>query len=338
MCRCCNWTAQLLNRIELFRVEGGDVTEEALDSLRKAHPNATFERFPDALPSGATIATVRPPGNADAQAIRLLRARCRLLHTLSVAGFVGTEKLITEVKVDAQQQRQMGDWVFAEIAAIKGLERLELKRCTVSAAALGYLQEAVALESIRLDGSSIDDAGLRQLGKVPHLKRIALSETKITDAALTELAKHHELASLVLDHTALTGKGIQALRSLKNLKYISLKHCQVGDVEMEQLAGMASLESVAVDGTQVGDRGVGTLAKLPHLKWLSLAACAISDEGAAELLKAPNLAFCKIDLDRVSEAMKDKLRQHLLAVRVKNRLTGLAPTRFSAQTEMSDAR
>jgi hypothetical protein len=327
----------LLNRIEQIRVEGCEVTEETLDSLRKAHPNTKFERFPDALPSSATIATVRPPGNSDAQAIRLLRARCRLLHSLSVAAFVGTEKLITEVKVDAERQRELGDWVFADIAGFKGLQRLELTRCNISATALDYLQEAVTLESIRLDRSSIDDAGLRQLGKLPHLKRIALPETKITDVGLMELAKHHELTALVLDHTGLTGKGIKALRSLKNLKYISLKHCQVGDVEMEQLAGMASLESVAVDGTQIGDRGIGILAKLPHLKWLSLADCAISDEGAAELLKAPNLAFCKFDLARVSEAMKNKLRQHLLAVRTKDRLAGTAPRQFSA-TEMSDAR
>lgn len=90
--------------------------------------------------------------------------------------------------------------------------------------------------SIDLSGTSVTDADLRALGKLPSLKTMKLSRTKVTDAGLKWVARYKALENLDLQGTQVTDKGLTRLASLPELKDLNLCDTKVTD------EGVAKLE------------------------------------------------------------------------------------------------
>ncbi len=95
-------------------------------------------------------------------------------------------------------------------------------RLILSDATLTSLGALTHLESLALDGTSLDDAGLAKLGELRHLKWLGLSKTHVTDAGLAQLKGKSDLQWLSLRWTGVTAAGIQDLR--KSLPSLTVIH------------------------------------------------------------------------------------------------------------------
>jgi Leucine-rich repeat (LRR) protein len=297
----------VLPSLDVLAVDGCNITSAGMASLRKNFPSARITHAEAALESTRALA---PPTQSDAQDVRLFRCACDLLHLTATANLSGNDEHVLAAKVMGDAPL-FGDWIFSELALVRGLKRLDLNGCTLSENALGHLGKYQELEQLRLAGSSVDDADLQHIVTLQHLLWIDLKRTKVTDAAIESLSKLKNLEEVSLDNTHVTDRGITALRALPKLKILGLQRCRISDEGAEILESISTLEVLAVDATQVTDRGVGALVKLPRLRWLGLLRCDVTDAGALRLLDAANLQFCQLDQAFLAPTVVDKLQHRM---------------------------
>jgi len=301
--------------LDVLMLDGCKVAAPTIAALRKAFPSAKIIKSDTSLDSAQSLL---PPNQSDVQVIRLHRCACELLHSTGVVKLNGIDNTLVGATLLLHAKPACGNWLFSELALVKGLKHLDLENCSLPAGALEHLRECSDLERIRLAGSSVSDADLRHLIGLRHLGWIDLRKTEVTDAAMAHLSRLATLEEVQLDYTNATDRCIRALAALPRLRILGLQACRISDEGAAQLAGLSTLEVLALDGTQVTDQGVGSLAKLPRLSWLSLDLCNVTDIGVMALLDAPSLQSCQLDGLAVSEAVAAKLRRHLSEVRAKS--------------------
>lgn len=90
---------------------------------------------------------------------------------------------------------------------------------------------------------------------------LKLGGTQITDASLKEIAKLKNLNKIHLDHTAVTDVGLSQLKNLPYLEYINLVNTQVSDSGLKDIAAMKGLKSVYVWQSAVTDDAVSQVSK-----------------------------------------------------------------------------
>lgn len=88
---------------------------------------------------------------------------------------------------------------------------------------------------LRLDGSNIDDAGLKEIAKLEGLTRLYLSNTAVTDTGLQYLQPLKQLQVLNLVGTRVTEKGVAQLKTLGSLRAIYLYKTGVNKAAWTQL-------------------------------------------------------------------------------------------------------
>ena len=94
---------------------------------------------------------------------------------------------------------------------------------------------------------------------------VNLGGTTVTDAGLKELAGLKSLSTLYLDSTKVTDAGVKELAGLKNLTALDLFNTQVTDAGLKELAGLKNLTTLFLSNTQVTDAGVRELKQaLPN--------------------------------------------------------------------------
>ncbi len=121
---------------------------------------------------------------------------------------------------------------------------------------------------------------------LPLAEQIAwlkLGGTKITDAALKEIAKLKNLNKLHLEHTVVTDAGVANLKTLPYLEYVNIVDTKVSDAGLKNIAAMKGLRSVYVWKSSVTDSGVSQLHRLyPGL----LVVNGFNEAAVAQFLKA----------------------------------------------------
>lgn len=70
--------------------------------------------------------------------------------------------------------------------------------------------------------SPFDDAGAKQLARMPKLKKITLSNTEVTDRGMSHLSGLKHLEELYLDGTKVSDKSRNVLRSMHKLRYLNV--------------------------------------------------------------------------------------------------------------------
>ena len=88
---------------------------------------------------------------------------------------------------------------------------------------------------VRLSGTKVTDAGLKELAALTKLTRLFLFKTPVTDAGLKELAPLKALTKLDLDDTKVTDAGLKELATLTNLTNLFLTNTQVTDEGVKEL-------------------------------------------------------------------------------------------------------
>jgi uncharacterized membrane protein len=149
----------------------------------------------------------------------------------------------------------------ADAAALEALKSLNVLVMPVA-------NESNYLMANMVNTPAFDDQQVSKL--VPLAKQLVwlrLGGTKVSDAGLKEIGKLQNLTRLSLEHTTVSDAGLEALKGLSNLQYLNLFDTKVSDKGLQALASLKNLRTVYVYQTQVTAQGVGALQKnLPSLK------------------------------------------------------------------------
>jgi len=163
-----------------------------------------------------------------------------------------------------------------QLAGLKNLESFSFVGTKITGRAYAKFEGFTKLIKVSHRGSSIDDAGLKELcDHLSNLENISLAHAKFTDAGAVHLAKLTNLKGLEL------GTHNATAAALKNLVGLPLEYLQLGD---------------GLDGPE----GIAAIKGIPSLKRVTLTHCEkLTDEGlklAADLKQLEQLEIGGLDL------------------------------------------
>lgn len=184
-------------------------------------------------------------------------------------------------------------------------------------------------------GSQVADDGLSPLTKLAKIRSVKLNETSITDAGLSTIGSIGTLTNLDLRGCSVTDQGVAKLAGLQKLKAIRFSGksglTDVTDQSMDVLAGLPNLQVLAIDflkfaggkegltklaglplqelyasNTLINDESLELLANtFPDLKKLRASGCQVSSEGLKAIGKMTNLQ--ELDLSENTSIFDDGL-------------------------------
>lgn len=183
-------------------------------------------------------------------------------------------------------QDQVADVHLAALAALTGLEVLDLRFCKVTDAGLSVLRSFHSLQRLVVISANVTDAGMVHLEKLSGLRSLNLNGTKITDAGLERLRGLTALEELFLGGTQISDAGLANLTGLRSLRKLVLATTRsMTDVALDHISRIASLQELDVTYTSIGVTGRG-LGLLKALQNLNLTGTPATDECLAQLAGA----------------------------------------------------
>jgi len=141
------------------------------------------------------------------------------------------------------------------------LPRLKRLRASGNLVAAGDLAPLVALEELRLTGTTLDRDSGRQLAAIRSLKILDLANSNLNDEMLAELTSLENLTTLDLSGTKITDAGLAGLQALPQLETLWLVRTAISDVGLTELAKCPRLVSLAVSDTNVTRDGIRRLVQ-----------------------------------------------------------------------------
>lgn len=182
------------------------------------------------------------------------------------------------------------------VAGMKSLRVLGLNDSAVTDEGIAKLAE-LNLSEVSLFRTSIGDASIAVLAKMPNLSTVNLRDTRISDQSLASLADCSKLRRIDLSECnspGITDVGCESLAKIPTLQEINLWKTKVGNSGIELLARLPNLKKLNLDDTEVGDRAVIAIGKMNNLNWLHLGKTNITDASADVLQKMTKLRFLDI--------------------------------------------
>jgi RNA polymerase sigma factor (sigma-70 family) len=177
-----------------------------------------------------------------------------------------------------------------DIRGLRGLERLRARPDDgrVAANDLGELQNLR-----ELDLGQVEDAGLREIGRLRNLCVLRFNGWRVSDAGLMELTGLKELRRLELYDARRVADGLRALDQLPNLEELTLTG-GIDDAGMRQIAKLKSLRVLHLANCEVTDRGLMELKGIPNLGRLYIRNTRATDKALADLRRVrPGLEVIK---------------------------------------------
>ena len=151
-----------------------------------------------------------------------------------------------------------------------GLVLLALLTVQAAAYARGLSREQVLAQHTEIDALN-DTVTTNPTGVDDNLRYLRLNGTQVTNAGLKELAPLKNLTRLYLGFTLVSDTGLKELAPLTKLTYLDISLTQVTDAGMKELAPLKNLTNLALGSTQVTDIGVKEILGSRKLHTLSLA-------------------------------------------------------------------
>jgi hypothetical protein len=148
------------------------------------------------------------------------------------------------------------------------------------------LDQLPELRVLYLHGCKVDEAGLRDIGRLKHLTRLVLDSSPVSDEGLKELAGLENLVELNLESTPVTGAGFKDIAGLKKLSTLFLDRSSVTDEGLKGIKTLTGLTDLRLNWTKVTNDGVSELAALTRLKSLHLHETDVTHAGVRGLEKA----------------------------------------------------
>jgi Leucine-rich repeat (LRR) protein len=215
------------------------------------------------------------------------------------------------------QQSRITDSALTHLAALAGLEDLDLSGTAVTDDAFKYLAHIKDLKHIGLSDTSVTDATIADLPHWSMLRGVTLDGTKISDGGLIHLGKLTQLELLYLTGAKITDNGLIHLQELTQLKFLCLNGTQITDDGLVHLGKLTRLEHLHLNGTQVTDVGLAHLRQLANLRHLHLYKTLVTDEGLSSLATMPKLKGLAVRGTSVTEAGCNRLQQSLPGLKIR---------------------
>ncbi len=156
---------------------------------------------------------------------------------------------------------------------------LDLRKEEITDDIISQIQNDPTVRFLLLEGSTIDDGGLKKLGKLPALDSLALSNTKVTNDGIQSLVRSCPgLRSLKLAHTSIGDTAVAAISTMPHLQELDLSSTAITDQAFQSLNTMTGLMMLSVNNNRLSGSGLARLHHLPNLR--SLEANGVSCRGS----------------------------------------------------------
>lgn len=204
----------LTRLVHLWINEAPKVTGNGLAPLIERNPGLTRVDLEDTGADDRTLAAVgRLPS---LEILDLDRTR------ISDRGLAELARARTLIFLDLNETA-IGDAGLAHLAGLREMVGLELAKTRITAAGMRHLAR-LPLTELRLEGSTVDDAGLRALRPLAGtLSSLYLNDTRVTDAGIAHLAGFEDLSWLELERTRVTDASVPTLVAFPKLRLLELK-------------------------------------------------------------------------------------------------------------------
>ncbi|MHB8903412.1 MAG: leucine-rich repeat domain-containing protein [Thermoguttaceae bacterium] len=165
-------------------------------------------------------------------------------------GSVGTLRRLTIPKADIVDDDLM------YLSHLTNLEELVLTDCSrVTSDGLAHLSGLTKMTILSLSGTSVEDAGMRHIGRMSGLKWLMLTNTKISDEGLAYLRDCVQLEILSIAFTNVTDAGLAHIARMKNLAELDLVGTEITDLGLEHLFGL-KLDRLGLGSRRITPDGV----------------------------------------------------------------------------------
>lgn len=167
----------------------------------------------------------------------------------------------------AAVEQVTGDGLL-HLAQLPNLEKLTLDSLTLSDNSFSYFQPD-SLRYLRLNFSTITDAGLVHVGKLKSLESLSLFSTGISDGGILHLKHLNKLRELNLTNTRVSDESAEALAQLTRLEKLELTRWNT-DALFRELRALQGLKHLNISRIQLGDEGLEALGSFTALESLQL--------------------------------------------------------------------
>jgi Leucine-rich repeat (LRR) protein len=196
------------------------------------------------------------------------------------------------------------DGDLLELAALPGLERLDLSNTRITDQGLAYLRAAKDLREVNLSyAEKIGDPAHATVKTWKQLRRLNLRGTVVADETAAAAASLPELESLDIADTIVGDVGFEALALAPQLKELAAGNIRISDIgyqSLRQLTGLVTLDwsgGRQLRPPSLKEDAIAAMASLSGLRVLKLGHNRFPSASLALLRKMPKverlgLEFC----------------------------------------------
>lgn len=171
---------------------------------------------------------------------------------------------------------------FVNLNEATALETLWLTGSSINDQILPLVQGVKTLTSLTVKSTKITDASMKSLAALPNLKNLHLPAT-IGDSGVADLSTSGSLEDLDLSYTTITAKALASLSNLKSLSTLYVNDTTLSDDSMAEVKNIKGLKVLFLNGTKVTDKCLEQLAEATQLEHLELRDTKVTEIGIARL-------------------------------------------------------
>jgi hypothetical protein len=206
------------------------------------------------------------------------------------------------------EQSLAGDQILSEAVACPTLSRVCLRDSTVTDAGVRELLKLPQLSDLTLVGQAFDDHTCRILS-VLSLQRIALERTKISDEGAASLDGKKLINVCLIGHT-FTDKALALCRQSTHLDKLVFDSPQITGKGLQNIeTSRKAITEVIARGSGITDDGISAMPACPSLTFLDLTRTGIGDGAVAMLANQGGLHNLVLTGCRISDAQVSFLKR-----------------------------
>ena len=199
--------------------------------------------------------------------------------------------------------RPTNDQLLEHVGHLEKLESLRIQGATASESGMKSLERLGCLKRLTLTRSRVVTAGFAHLAGLKNLEYLNLERTNVDDhAALAGLKTMTALTEVNLGGTTIADAGMDALRGSTKLEDLNLNNTAISDAGLAPLANLSGLRRLSLKGTRLSGAGLAHLKNLTKLEELCLEGTRVDDAGLAHLAGAINLKILQLKGTAVGDA------------------------------------
>jgi len=202
--------------------------------------------------------------------------------------------------------------LFLKTLKADDLQILILSDSLITDSGCRCLSHLNGLSSLKLDGTDVNDACIKELLSLSQLQYLDLNDTKISDQGIADIAKLPKLSDLCVRQCSISDRALQTLERTQIVE-LNLDYTPVTDKGMNSLARMPKLKQLGLDSTLITDAGIKAISHA-KLGYLSISDNRkITDACIDDLIKMPKLGCLVIAQTKITDNGYARLKKHLPA-------------------------